>query len=203
MNITKFVTKENQVNLLQKIADVFVKWQNWKLIKGTVPPEAHRCVFVFAPHTSNWDWFLGTMVMNYWRLPMKVAIKDVWHKFPFGMFLKPLGALAIDRSSAKGLSQVDKIAKLFETNEKISFVITPEGTRKIRERWKTGFFHIANKANVPIVVLKAHFKDKTVEFGPVLYPAEGLDTVMTKMMKFYANCGPVYPELFSLDQRYV
>lgn len=190
------------MGLLRTISKALSKLHGWKLVGVPVPPEAQRCVFVFAPHTSNWDWYFGTLTMYTWGLPMKVAIKEVWLKFPFSLIIKPLGGVAIDRSQTKGLSQVEKLATLFNTNEKISFVITPEGTRKKRDRWKTGFFHIAEKAEVPIVMLKANFPNRTVEFGPVLHTSNGLDHVMTQMMDFYRDCGPINPEGFALDQRW-
>ncbi len=190
------------MGLKKAISSILVKFHGWKLIGTPVPPEAQRCVFVFAPHTSNWDWYYGTISMFNWGLPMKVAIKDFWMKFPFGFFVRRLGGVAVDRSSTKGFSQVEKMASLFETNDKISFVITPEGTRKKRVRWKTGFFHIAHKAQVPIVMLKANFPGRTVEFGPVLDTNEGIDKVMTDMMDFFRDCGPIRPEYFALDERW-
>ncbi len=190
------------MGLLKTVSTALSKFHGWELIGIPVPPEAQRCVFVFAPHTSNWDWYFGTITMYAWGLPMKVAIKDIWLKFPFNLVIKPLGGIAIDRSQTKGLSQVEKLASLFKTNDKISFVITPEGSRKRRVRWKTGFFHIAENAQVPIVMLKANFKNRTVEFGPVLHTSDGIDNVMTSMMNFYRNCGPIYPELFALDERW-
>jgi len=190
------------VSLKQKIASVLFKLHGWKLIGNPIPKEAQRCVFVFAPHTSNLDWYYGTLTMYNWHLPMKVAIKNTWLRFPFSLVIKPLGGVAIDRSLGAGLSQVEKLASLFKDHDRISFVITPEGSRKKKTKWKTGFFHIAKEANVPIVMLKAHFIDHTVEFGEVLHHADGLDTVMTKMMDFYSDCGPIYPEKFALDERY-
>ena len=190
------------MGLKKSISKILSKFHGWELTGVPVPPEAHRCVFVFAPHTSNWDWYIGTLTMLAWGLPLKVAIKDVWVKFPFSLVIKPLGGIAIDRTRTKGLSQIEKLASLFKTNDKISFVITPEGSRQKRVRWKTGFFHIAQTAQVPIVMLKANFKGRSVEFGPVLNPSDGIDNVMTQMMNFYRDSGPIHPELFALDERW-
>ena len=171
-----------------------------------VPQEIYRCIFVFAPHTSNWDWYLGTLFMYSKGLPMKVAIKKFWLKFPFGILIKPLGGVAIDRATqikGKSLTQVQNLAGLFKRYEKISFVITPEGSRSKRKRWKTGFYHIAREAQVPIVILKCDFQKRCVSFGPVLDSNEGIDQVMRSMMEFYSDAVAVFPEKFSLDERYI
>ena len=190
------------MGLKKSISKILVRLHGWKLVGKPVPPETNRCVFVYAPHTSNWDWYFGTINMFAWGLPMKVAIKDFWMKFPVGFFVRWLGGVAIDRSNTKGLSQVEKLASLFKTNDKISFVITPEGSRSKRTRWKTGFFHIAHSAQVPIVMLKADFPNRIVQYGPVLDTNDGKDHVMTEVMKFFKECGPIHPKNFALDERW-
>jgi len=188
------------------IAKLLFKFHGWKLVGKPIPIEAQRCVFVFAPHTSNWDWYLGTLCLMAWGVPMKVVIKDFWTKFPLSIAIKPLGGVGIDRSpnpDGTKKNQVEKLASVFEHNEEIAFVITPEGTRAPRNQWKTGFYYIAQHAKVPIVTLGANTTTKTIEFGPVFQPGETLDVVMTEMMEFYKGSVAIYPENFKLDERYI
>lgn len=137
---------------------------------------------------------------------MKVVIKEFWTKFPLGLFIKPLGGVGIDRSPNPDGSRkntVDALAGVFDKFEKITFVITPEGTRSPRDEWKTGFYYIAQKANVPIVTLGAYADTREVWFGPVFQPGTELDHVMREMMKFYDNTRAIHPEKFKLDKRYI
>ena len=175
----------------------------WKLVGKPVPPETFRCVFVYAPHTSNWDFYYGVICMLAWGVPIKVAIKKFWTKFPFGLIVKPIGGVAIDRKRGAGRNQVELLAKIFDDYEKIALVITPEGSRSLRKEWKTGFYHIAQKAKVPIVTLSGDFKTRTVQFGPVFKGRQSLEEVMRQTMAFYKKeGGPKYPEKFSVDVRY-
>ncbi|NNK90727.1 MAG: acyltransferase [Saprospiraceae bacterium] len=192
-------------SLIRRIARFIFKTHGWKLI-GEIPKEVNRCVFVFAPHTSNWDFYHGKMCMTGWGVPMKAAIKNFWTKFPFGLIIKPLGGVGIDRSKkeykgAKG--QVKMMANLFKRTDQMALVITPEGSRSRRDVWKTGFYHIAREAGVPIVVFKGDFFKKEIEFGPVYTGDEDLETIMRGMMEFYKDVQGRHPENFALDKRYV
>lgn len=190
--------------LKQKIARILFRWHGWKLVGRPIPPETHRCVFVFAPHTSNWDFYFGTLCMMSWGIPIKVAIKKFWTRFPFSLVIKPMGGVGVDRSAKRHDkdSQVRNMAAVFQHYEKIAFVITPEGSRDRREQWKTGFYHIAQTAQVPIVTLSGNFAHRTVEFGPVFLPGTDLDIVMTEIMRFYKGAVALYPEKFALDERW-
>ena len=192
----------------QKLSNVIRNLHGWKLVGKPVPPEAMRCVFVFAPHTSNWDFYHGMMNMFAWGIPVKVAIKNFWTRFPFSLLINPLGGVGIDRSKKteknKG-TQINNIAAVFKKYKEIAFIITPEGSRAKRTKWKSGYYHIAKQAGVPIVIMTANYETRHITFGPVLDPAkESLETVMRKVMDFYREHGggAKFPEDFALDERY-
>jgi len=183
---------------------LFETVHGWSFVGDPPPQEVHRCVFVFAPHTSNWDFYFGVLCMMSMGVPIRAAIKNFWTKFPFSLIIKPLGGVGIDRSSGgKKRDQVSMLAEVFDKNEHIAFVITPEGTRKKRTRWKMGFYHVAKKANVPMVSFAADFSKRQCWFGPVHTPDEKLEDVMTSMTSFFGGAVAYHPELFSLDERYV
>ncbi len=199
------VCRKIYMQVKQTIAKLILRLTGWDYKQVSVPPESKRCMLVYAPHTSNWDWFYGTLHMIAWGLPLKVVIKNAWLKFPFGLVLKPLGAIGITRDIDKKKSkknQVYRLASVFKDHEEIAFVITPEGTRSPRDEWKTGFYHIAKLANVPIVLISADAPGKKVWFGPTQYPSDDLETVMRNMMDFYKTAVAFYPENFKLDKRY-
>ena len=186
------------------VARLITRINGWTLV-GEAPPELDRCVFVFAPHTSNWDFFHGVSCMLSMGAPVKVVIKKFWMRFPFGLLVRPLGGVGIERSrnpDGTKRNQVEMLATLFRQYDKIALIITPEGSRSARKQWKTGFYYIARSAGVPIVTLTGDYSNRTVKFGPVFSGDESLDTVMRSMMKFFRNGVAVNPENFVLDERY-
>lgn len=181
---------------------LFETVHGWRFVGKPMPEEANRCVFVFAPHTSNWDFYFGVLCIWSLDVPMKLAIKDFWTKFPFGLIIKPLGGVGIDRTKRKGKDHINMMASIFDKYERIAFVITPEGSRSKRTRWKTGFYHLAKAADVPIVTFRADFSERTCDFGPVFTTQKSMDNVMKEMMVFFDGGVPYHPELFSVDERY-
>jgi 1-acyl-sn-glycerol-3-phosphate acyltransferase len=193
---------------MKKALGKFILWLlRWK-VNPIVPPEVQRCVMIAAPHTSNWDFFL--VVLAFWvlEIPMKVAIKDDWTKFPFGWFVKSVGGLGIDRRPKKVKkevsSQVDQMAQFFKSNERIALVIAPEGTRRKREQWKMGFYYVAKKAEVPITFGYLDYKNKIAGVGPKgLHISDNMDEDLQSIMSFYQNIQGRTPEWFSIDTRYL
>ena len=167
------------------------------------PPEMVRCVLLFAPHTSNWDYVFGLLCMKGLNMPVKVAIKEFWMKFPFRILVKPLGGVAIRRNKNSSKNQVEALADIFKDYARIALVITPEGSRSLRTEWKSGFYYIAQQAKVPIITIKGNFAKRTAEFGPVYDPQiQSFEEVMGDLMRYYANSVAKFPENFSVDQRF-
>ncbi|MEZ4987777.1 MAG: hypothetical protein R2795_22570 [Saprospiraceae bacterium] len=88
-------------------------------------------------------------------------------RFPFGMIIRPLGGVGVDRSSKRHDKEKSsaQYGSCFQQYDSIAFVITPEGSRSLRKEWKTGFYHIARMAGVPIVTLGGNFMERTIEFS--------------------------------------
>ena len=177
----------------------------WR-VKGTFPPETFRSVMIAAPHTTNWDAYYLKLAAVVLGIPMRVAIKDNWTKGVLGWFMKPMGALGIDRSPKEGsqrLSQVDGMARLFEKHEELSLVIAPEGTRKYRERWKMGYYWVANSAKVPIVLGFLDYKNKLAGVADVVVHVSGDPSAdIPQINDFYREITPKFPSKFSVDLRY-
>ncbi len=189
-----------------RLAKYLFKWHGWRIVGKPTPPEVFRCVFVFAPHTSNWDFYFGVLCMMSLGVPIKVAIKAVWMIFPFSLLIKPIGGVGIKRKKKKdgsGYNQVEMLAELYTRYDKIALIVAPEGSRSLRKKWKTGFYHVAQKANVPIVTLGGDYTNRTVYFGPVFHGGETLEEVMREMMVFFKDSKAKFPEMFALDERYV
>ena len=178
----------------------------WK-VDFNMPPEHKRSLVIAAPHTSNWDFLFVRLAFWALQVPMKVAIKDDWTKFPFGLVIKPLGGVGVNRSprvkGEKRLSQVEAMADLFDQYDEIGLVIAPEGTRKLVSNWKMGYYWIASQANVPIVCGYLDYKNKVAGIGPhVIHPKGNPDDELNAVMDFYQDITGRNPDQFQIDRRY-
>jgi 1-acyl-sn-glycerol-3-phosphate acyltransferase len=169
----------------------FILWvSGWEPI-GEVPDEP-KAVFIAAPHTSNWD--------GIWALTYKVAIgldirffaKDALFWFPLGNLLKALGAIPLNRSKAQ--SAVQQAVMMFETQDSFYFGLAPEGTRALRDAWKTGFYRIATEANVPVFLGVIDYGNKRIGVDGRLDLSGDPDVYLPKCAEFYRDIEGRWPE---------
>ena len=169
----------------------FVLWAGgWRAV-GTLP-DLPKFVVIGAPHTSNWDWF--------WMLPFAIVFRTevVWmvkhtvYRWPFKSILRRIGAIPIDRRSSHNV--VEQAIQAFENNERLVMLLTPEGTRKRLPYWKSGFYHIARGANVPIVLGFLDYKRKVGGVGPTMMPTGDIEADMKVIRDFYAGITAKHPE---------
>jgi 1-acyl-sn-glycerol-3-phosphate acyltransferase len=146
-------------------------------------PDVSKLVAIAAPHSSNWDVVWGLLVKVGLRLDVHFIGKREAFFWPLGPVLRNFGGIPIDRSAAHGV--VDEMRRQFETNERFWLAIAPEGTRKKVHKWKSGFWHIARAAGVPILPVYFHYPERTVGFGPLLHPGDDLEADMAKIREFY------------------
>jgi 1-acyl-sn-glycerol-3-phosphate acyltransferase len=165
----------------------------WKVSKEDFKEKSY--VIVAAPHTSNWDFVLGRIAVSAVRIPQKVLMKKEWFFFPLKYFLLALGAIPIHRESS--IKMVDYITSLFQANDKFIFSVSPEGTRAFVEKWKTGFYHIALQAQVPIVLAKMDYKKKSVSIGGLFYPTGNFDDDFRRIVHYFSDAQPLFPERFN------
>ncbi|MDL1914242.1 MAG: glycerol acyltransferase [Bergeyella sp.] len=144
------------------LGKLILRLMGWKIkLQGDVN-DLDRCVLVVAPHTHNMDYVLGNLA--YWSLgkPLKIIIKDTHTKAWYGGIVKALGGIGINRRQKNNL--VEFVVNKFN-KENFSLVITPEGTRNWVSSWRKGFYHMALKAKVPLVLASGDFKRKTILIG--------------------------------------
>lgn len=183
---------------MRLISIAILKLMGWK-IKGSAP-EIKKYVLIAAPHTSNWDFVIGRMGLYYLKVrALKVMIKKEFFFFPVGILLKALGAIPVDRRQSAPL--VNTALKWFNKTETMALLITPEGTRKRVERWKKGFYFIAEKANVPIVLTYLDYAKKEGGIGPTIYPTGNYEEDLKKIEDFYRDKTARYPENFNLSPK--
>ena len=190
------------VNTLLRAGSLgFLRLTGWK-IEGALPPGIGKCVLIAAPHTSNWDLPYTLMVAFALRLNIYWMGKQQLFGGPLGMVVGPLmrwlGGIAVDRSQAKNLVAASALA-IRHADGPLQLVVPPEGTRSATRHWKTGFYHIAVQAQVPIVMAYMDYPRKLSGLGPVFTPSGDLPADMVLIKAFYAQFKGKNWQQFSTD----
>ena len=193
------------VVVFEKLAERSLNLMGWE-VDNHCPLELDQYVMIAAPHTSNWDALYARLALKALGVNVRLTIKDSYMKFPFGPFVRAMGGIGIDRSSKSNgqarLSMVQLMSNLFKTHPKLVMLVTPEGTRAKQEQWKTGFYHVAMTAGVPIALAYMDYAKKKTGVGKIIYPTGDYEKDMAEIMAFYAQINAKFPENFSVDTRY-
>ncbi len=193
------------MRVFEKLAEQSLGLMGWE-IDNHWDLDIDQCVMIAAPHTSNWDALYARLALKALGVNVRLTIKDSYMKFPFGPFVRAMGGIGIDRSvkqqDQQRPSMVQLMSDLFKTHPKLVMLVTPEGTRAKQEQWKTGFYHVAVAAGVPIALAYMDYAKKKTGVGKIVYPSGDYEKDMTEIMAFYENIHAKFPEKFSVDQRY-
>lgn len=149
-----------------RMGNTFTRWlgrqllrlMGWKL-RGEFPAE-RKLVLALAPHTSNWDFFVAFPALMATGLRLSWLMKREAFIWPFKGFLMAWGGIPLNRGAAQ--DTVDQLRQWYVEHDKVWVVITPEGTRKRVERWKTGFLRLAKAADVPVLLVAWDYPSKTI-----------------------------------------
>ena len=167
---------------MQKIANlIFFKLLKWKILGNSSLP--NKCVVIVAPHTHWVDFFVAILIRKVINQQINFIGKKELFKFPLGLFFKMMGGEPVNRERKS--NPVDMIAKIFNNHSIFRLGISPEGTRKKVDYWKTGFYYIAKKADVPIVSVTLNFRDKNTHFSKPFFPTDNMDEDINKLKMFY------------------
>lgn len=182
--------------MLKFITITIFNMLGWKM-HGDIPDGIDKCVIIVAPHASNVDYLFGIVASFKVRLPVRYLIKEEWLRpIVIGRLLKSWGALGITRSERKNM--VNYMAELLKREEKIALAFPPEGTRKLVTKWKTGFYYVALKAEVPIVMCSMDYAKKAMTIGEYFMPTGDYAKDMSIVREFYKDVTARYPHKFSL-----
>jgi 1-acyl-sn-glycerol-3-phosphate acyltransferase len=147
-------------------------------------PDVSRLVLIAAPHSSWWDGMWGLLIKVAIGADVHFMAKQELFRWPLGGLLRRLGGMAIDRGAAKGV--VEQMIDQFHQRERLWLGIAPEGTRKPVKRWKSGFWHIAHDAGVPIFPVAFHYPDKIIQLGPLFGTSADMEADLARLRAFYA-----------------
>ncbi len=178
-------------------AGFILKIFGWKVVSG-VPDGVKKAVVTMAPHTSNWDFVIGRLAFATQGVRVSVMIKKESFFFPVGPVLKALGGIPVDRRHSQ--NTVKTITQHFEDAEKFYLIITPEGTRKRVDRWKKGFYFIAENAKVPILMGYLDYRKKEGGIGPMITPSGDFEKDFAQIQAFYRGKHARHPEKFNLSE---
>ena len=174
----------------RRLGRIYLWMIGWR-IEGKVPSEP-KYVAIAAPHTSYWDFThmiaFGFATDQYISFLMKASM----FKGPAGALFRKMGGIPVYRSEAFGL--VDSVVREFDKAERLIVVIAPEGSRSKRDHWKSGFYHIAVKANLPIALGFMDYERKVVGYGPLLIPSGDEAGDVSMMADFYDDMRGKYPD---------
>jgi len=186
----KLLVRPIKANKFQKVlGSSFLKITGWE-VEGVIH-DLPKCVMILAPHTSNWDFpfILAALyslgIRFYW-----FGKKEIF-RWPVGGFFKWLGGIPIHRGSRQNM--VRQTVEIIQSREQIIIGVPPEGTRSKAEYWKTGFYHIAHQAQIPIVFAFLDYDRKVGGIGPIMNPTGDIDKDMITIRQFYSGITAKYP----------
>lgn len=182
--------------MIQQLCEQLIKIAGWKGEIGVEIPD--KCVVCVAPHTSNWDFILGKVFYTSIGRTASFLIKDSWFFFPFNLFFDWIGGVPVNRSKSGDLT--DQMALEFKKRPGFQLAITPEATRKRNPNWKKGFYFIALKAEVPILLVSFDYKKKIVAANRIFIPTGNEEVDMREIMNYYKGVTARHPENFSTGE---
>ncbi len=174
----------------RRVALAVLRAMGWR-VEGAAPA-IPKYVLIGAPHTSNWDFVLALLAKAALGIRFRWIGKDSLFRWPFGGFMRWLGGIPVNRRWRSNFT--DFMAEQFRASRELIVVITPEGTRSRTEHWKSGFYYLALRAGVPIVLGFVDYRRKILGIGPVLVPTGNIDADMAPIREFYADKQGLYPQ---------
>lgn len=174
---------------------VLFGWCGWREEVDQQRPA--KCIICVAPHTSNWDFVIGKAYYTAKGLTSQFLMKKEWFVGLLGWLLRKMGGIPVERS--KHTSLTDQLAKCALESDRFSLAVTPEGTRSKAVQWKRGFYFIALKADLPIMLYAIDYATKTIRCTMTLRPTGNVDEDMRKIMAYYAGVHAKYPAKFAIE----
>ncbi len=180
--------------LTRAIGTVALRLTGWRF-SGEPFPDLRKFVLIVAPHTSNWDFIVGIMAMYALGIRGTFLGKDTLFKFPLGLLMRFLGGFPVDRASKSDV--VTQTAELAARTDRIILALSPEGTRKRVEKWRTGFYWIARKAELPILPVAFDYARKEVRVFPLFETTGDQERDFAVLRACYEPSMARYPEKYA------
>jgi len=175
------------------------RWLLYKRMGWTLEvnqPHPRKYIICLAPHTSNWDFILGQLYNTAEGLTTNFLMKKEWFFWPLGVLFRHLGGIPVCRQ--KHTSMTDSLAQAALAAPTFRLCITPEGTRSRVEEWKRGFYFIALKAQLPVLLYGLDYVHKKIVCTKTIIPSGDVDGDMREIKLYFKDFNGKYPENFSV-----
>ena len=183
--------------MFQKICrTILFDWMGWKADVDQPIPD--KCILCVAPHTSNWDFFIGKVYYTALGRTSNFLMKKEWFFWPLGPLFRRMGGIPVERS--RHTTMTDQLAQRAMESSHFSLAVTPEGTRSRNAEWKRGFYYIALKAQLPILLYGLDFGTKTIVCKRTLVPSGDVDADMRVIADYFSHFKGKHPENFALPK---
>jgi 1-acyl-sn-glycerol-3-phosphate acyltransferase len=157
-----------------------------------------KFIICLAPHTSNWDFILGLLYSRSIGMKINFLMKKEWFFWPLGPIFKSLGGIPVYRQ--KKTSMTDAMAETAKKADQFRLCITPEGTRSKTAEWKKGFYFIALKAGLPILLYGVDYEKKLISCKKTVIPIGDLETDMRDIKLYFKDFKGKKPENFTIGE---
>jgi 1-acyl-sn-glycerol-3-phosphate acyltransferase len=172
--------------------------QGWKVV-DPLPQNLKKCVLAGAPHTTNWDFVFFTGATHEEGIRPNFMGKHTLFQGVMKNFMLDMGGIPVDRTAKANATE--QVAAEFARRDELALVIACEGTRKTDGKWRSGFYHIARAANVPIVPAFADQNSRIVSFGPPMIPTGNYGEDLLKIAEWFRSKLPDYERFKVLEQQ--
>ena len=164
---------------------IYFKILGWKVVGNTnfSKDSIKKAVLISAPHTHNFDFIIGLLLRKVVDLKSNYLGKKELFVWPIGYYFRAVGGVPVDRKNKE--NKVETIAKLFDDKEEFRLTLAPEGTRSKVDNWRTGFYYIAKKANVPIIMFTLDYQNKQNKVSRPFYPTDNIEEDFKYMKSFF------------------
>lgn len=170
-------------NLMKKNGySAILRLFGWQII-GNFPAGHSKSLCIMVPHTSGWDFVIGIMVRGSIGMNIRFVAKHNLFKFPLGGIMRALGGYPVNRQASSNF--VFSIVEIINKESAFHLGIAPEGTRKKVSKLKTGFYYIAQKAKVPLFLVKFDFEHKTIDFGEPFWVTGDMEKDFEYIRQYY------------------
>lgn len=173
---------------------LFYKVLGWKV--NVTVPHHDKCIICVAPHTSNWDFIIAELYYHAIGRKAGFLMKKEWFFWPLGPIFRKMGGVPVWRS--KHTSMTDNLAEEAKKRESFGLCITPEGTRSLNPEWKKGFYFIALKAGIPILLYGVDYEKKVIQCTKMIIPSGDVDKDMREIKLYFKDFKGKKPEKFSI-----
>lgn len=179
----------------------FCNWLLYKQLGWTnhvTVDHPDKFIICLAPHTSNWDFFIGQLYMRSQGMKINFLMKKEWFFWPLGPLFRRMGGIPVYR--AKHTSMTDALAETAQRHEGFRLCVTPEGTRSLNPEWKKGFYFIALKAQMPVLLYGLDYEKKLIQCTRSFVPTGDFEKEMREVKLYFKDFKGKDPEKFTIGE---